>query len=202
MDLHKDRETTNMHISEARTPYQSDIEPNLPAPLERIASAENQSQDLVEMCASVAQLTILQTKILMAMAENYLSSNNYTDQQIAENLGIHPNTINHFRRNPSAAKAMTAVILGLAGSKIDKYISGIEKAGENDWRAYELMLKVLGVYIPKQQSLNINTRLDSPGQAGSLADVIDDFLIKLGAAGYPIEKLVERYQQLRAEGAF
>jgi len=32
--------------------------------------------------------------------------------------------------------------------------------------------------------------------------VIDEFLMNLGASGYPIEKIVQRFHELRSEGAF
>lgn len=201
-NLPLEEQTRRANISEARTPYQADVQANLPATLQPIVDPDIQDGDIVSMCATVAQLTNLQAKILMKLAENYLSDDTQTDADIARDMGIHKNTMGQFRRNPRAGRALTAVILALAGSKVDKYIAGIEKHGEKDWRAYELMLKVLGVYIPKQQSLNISAKMETEDSVGSFSDFIDEFCIKVGASGYPIQSVIERFQELKAEGAF
>ena len=84
------------------------------------------------------------------------------------------------------------------------WFTGLSGSGKTTLsrKAAKFLLEYTGQFIPKRQHLNIYANISPQDKAGSFQDVIDEFLIKLGASGYPVENLVKRYHELKTEGAF
>lgn len=57
--------------------------------------------------------------------------------EIANALGVSPNTITSWKKRPEAQKAIK--------DGINKALKGMEIAGAKDWRMYEAKLKMLGI---------------------------------------------------------
>ena len=177
----------------------TDMIPAVSIPLDPDADFDPTIQQISTM---VGDLSPHRQRILVALCENMVSGNLRSDTEIAADLGIDRTTIWYARKNPAFGAALAILMRNLAQGMADKALTDLVKHSANSPKATEIWLRIAKVFDPVEKRLNVNASLTSPGQAGSLQDIIDDFLIKLGAAGYPIEKLVERYQELRAEGAF
>jgi len=74
--------------------------------------------------------------------------------QIANTLGVNPDTITAWKKHPSAQKAIR--------DGIEKALEGMTKSGKDDWRMWESKLKILGLspvekvdHTSKGQKLNI-----------------------------------------------
>lgn len=155
---------------------------------------EYDEPDLIEFCAKAASLTDIQTKILVAIADNFMSEDNKTDRQIARDLGIHYQTIAKCRKNPRFARVLTAIVMQLTTSKVDKYIKGIEKHAEKSFKAYELLLRYTGLYIPTEQRLGVTAQGDMIAEPDSdLEDLIDEFFRRLHDLGWNAQRVVDRF---------
>ena len=173
--------------------------PTLPIPLDPDADYDPTIQQISTL---VGNLSPHRQQILAAICENIVGGNLRSDTEIAADLGIDRTTIWYARKSDAFGAALAILMRNLAQGMADRALSDLIKHSDNNVKATEIWLRIAKVFDPVEKRLNVNASLTGPGQAGSLQDIIDDFLIKLGAAGYPVEKLVERYNQLRAEGAF
>ena len=144
----------------------------------------------------------MQIQVLGKLALNMVSGNIQSDVDLAGDLGIHRDTVGNYRRNPHFAACLALLMRTLAQGTADKALSNLMKLSEKDTKATEIWLRIAKVFDPVQKTFNVNAQLPLQDQARTLEAVIDEFLINLGSAGYPIEKIVERFNELRAEGAF
>ena len=150
--------------------------------------------DLIDFCAKAASLTVIQTKVLIALSDNFMSDENKTDRQIAIELGIHYNTVAKCRKNPRFTRVLAAIIMQLTISNVDKYIKGIEKHGEKSFKAYELLLRYTGLYIPTEQRLGVSAQSSIMTETDvDLEEMIDEFFRRLHDLGWNAQRVVDRF---------
>ncbi len=106
------------------------------------------------------------------------------------------------RRNVNFALALSVIIREVVRGHTDKLIETIYRHADKDYKAAELLLKYTGEYVPSSQVLNIQARTPDTVEYGSERDAVDDLLIYLGGLGYSSRRITERFEKLRAEGAF
>ena len=167
-----------------------------------LAPATEYDAVIQQLTAHVGNLSGFQTQVLGKLCLNILSGNIQTDVDIAADLGIHRDTVGNYRRNPVFATALSLLMRSLAQGTADKALGNLMKLSEKDTKATEIWLRIAKVFDPVQKTFNVNAQLPMQDQAKTLEAVIDEFLMNLGASGYPIEKIVQRFHELRSEGAF
>lgn len=150
--------------------------------------------DLIDFCAKAASLTVKQTKVLIAICDNFMSEENKTDKQIASDLDISYVTVARCRKNPRFTRVLTAIIMHLTTGKVDKYIKGIEKHAEKSFKAYELLLRYTGLYIPTEQRLGVSSQVEMITEVDNdLEDMIDEFFRRLHDLGWNAQRVVDRF---------
>ena len=165
-------------------------------------SNETDYTDIVESSTAFTSLSPHQRAILKAMVDNFLLEIIETDAQIAEKVGCHPQTVLNARHSRVFQAAIREILPQLATVKSLDVAQKIYKWIDKDWKAGKYWHELAGVFIQRSQSLNIHANMTQTDQSSTVSDIIDEFLINLGASGYPIEKIVSRYHELRSEGAF
>jgi hypothetical protein len=165
-------------------------------------AVEANTTDLVQKAASSFRLTNLQTVLLKAIAENIISEDPASDRQIAERLGVDRKTITRNRNNENFAQAMSVVVRDIVKGNTDQLISTLWKHGQKNYKAIELLLKYSGLYTERHQSLTLHANVSQPTTFASSGDAINAFLTRLGELGWNSQRLAQRFEELRSEGAF
>jgi hypothetical protein len=169
------------------------------------------TEHIANNCATFPMLTANQKIVMLAIMDDFLSENIRTDRQIASDCGVHAKTVYNCKVNPSFNAALSQIMPELVKAKLPKYMSKIEKHGDKDWKAYQFLLQFAGLWTPTQRNMNINASIGTPGQrqGRSFDQVWDDMLIRAGELGWSEDRIrdkadtmVDRYRELRAEGAF
>lgn len=184
---------------------QTEINPPEPAAIPAILAQGIETQDDQELhyiATQVGSLSNSQIQVLGAFCKNIASGNIQTDTEIGAELGLDQSTIWRYRKNPAFAAALSMLMRHIAQGTADKALGNLMKLSEKDTKATEIWLRIAKVFDPVQKTFNVNAQLPMQDQAKTLEAVIDEFLMNLGASGYPIEKIVSRYHELRSEGAF
>lgn len=171
---------------------------------------ELQDLEAVQNYALVANLTSTQRLILYALCSNLVSETKRTEAQIADDLGIHRNSIRDARLKPEFASALTAIMRDLIKGKADTPVQNLFNLAEKDVRANEILLRIADIYQPTQRNLNVNASIKGiSAQSGSITDSIDTICIRLGELGWSRDRVVElaasipaRFDALKTEGAF
>lgn len=141
----------------------------------------------------IAVLTETQRRVLVALAENLSSNTQYTDTDIAENLGISRATIYRCRQNVDFGRALAIICREIVRGQTDSQLQNIARHGEKDWKASEFLLKFTGEYVPRQQSLNIQAKMDTRSPIETTDDLIDAFMRKLFDLGWSVERVAQRF---------
>lgn len=177
---------------------------NLPATQALLPDIEVDT--VAQSSADYQNLPFAQKTVLLAIMEDFISENIRSDVQIAADCGIDRKTVYNCKVNPLFNNALAFVMPELVKAKVPKYLAQIEKHGEKDYKPLEFLLKYAGLYVPKSQNLNINANIGSSRtQNKPLSVVVDDVLIRLGELGWSedrVSELVDRFRELRDEGAF
>ena len=160
------------------------------------------SADLAPYYPIVSTLTNIQIKILAEIADDMISGNKRSDVDIAQELNVHYKSVYNARKNPAFGTALGIIVREIVKGKTDNIVANIIEHGKKDWKADKFLLEYTGQFIQRSQQLNIHANMSQTDQPGTLSAIIDEFLINLGASGYPIEKIVQRFHELRSEGAF
>lgn len=162
--------------------------------------------EMQQYAAMLAGLTTTQQRILWALIDNLTAENKRSERQIAKDIGVDRTTIQRARKNKDFQSALAYIVRDNIRGLHDQLVNGIIKHGATDWRATKFLLEYDGSYVQRSQNMNINARLDTTGGSNKpFSAVIDDILIRMGELGWSrdrVEDLGERFDQLRAEGAF
>lgn len=167
--------------------------------------AVSEVDSVVNGCAEFAQLSEPQRKVLLGMMLDFLTENIRRDVDLAADCGVHRNTITNCKQNPRFNRVLVAVMPELVKSKLPKYLNKIEKHGDRDFRALQLLLEYAGLYMKSQKNVNLNANLrvnaDGPG---SPQQASESFCTLFMGIGYDEDSLVElvrsTYRRLKAEG--
>ena len=159
-------------------------------------------EELAEYFPIIATLSQNQLDVLKELATDLVSGNKRTSVQIAETCGISVKSVYNCRKNPAFGTALGVITRELVKGNTDVIIDNVIKASKQDWRAGKWLMEYTGQFIQRSQQLSIHASMDGQTSPGDFQSMIEEFCIKIGAVGYPIEKVVETYQRLRAEGAF
>ena len=163
--------------------------------------------DTQEYLSNFVQFAGLSTKmmlVLKAIATDLVSDTSRSDVELADDLGISRNTIFAYRNNPLFRQAISIIMVGCVLGKTDKYIKVIEKAAyKGSWAAAKFLLELSGVYVQKYKNLNVNVDATPVyAETQDFDEVVNEFIIALGNAGWSSQQIVSRYEQLRSEGAW
>ena len=91
----------------------------------------------------------------------------YHWNQIANAIGVDPDTITAWKKHPSAQKAIR--------DGIERALEGMTKAGKDDWRMWESKLKILGLsQVERIDHTTKGKELPTPIYAGKKATKIPD----------------------------
>lgn len=168
---------------------------NLPA----IPDDDTALKSLIATC----QLTTRQGKVLVALTENLVTDDVLLDTEIAEKCDVTPQYVSLLRRNPRFARAMTAIIKTFIAANVDVPVQNLYKLAKKDVKANEILLRISELYQPTNRNLNINASVRAQDAiSNDPAQVIDGFLIRLGTNGWSAERLTQRFNELKDEGAF
>jgi hypothetical protein len=143
--------------------------------------------------------------ILIAIGQDLVSETPRSDVQIAEKLGIDRKTVAYARNTPDFASAMGIMVTGIARGKSDLYLRWTEKAAQDGKvGALKLLWQIAGLLIERKKNMNLNMDMEfsASEQPKSYLDVVDEFIIALGEAGWSGQMIVDRYEELRASGAW
>jgi hypothetical protein len=142
--------------------------------------------------------------VLKAIATDLVSDTARTDLQLAADLGVSDRTIYTYRNNPLFKQALGTLMVGCTLGKTDKYIKVIEQAAyKGSWAAAKFLLELSGVYVQKYKNLNVNVDATPVyAETQDFDEVVNEFIIALGSAGWSAQQIVSRYEQLRSEGAW
>ena len=153
-----------------------------------------------------ASLSDNQMIVLKALVENVLSEDIQTDLQISKNIGLSERTMRYYRADLGFTIALNTAVMGVLKGMTDIWIHRIIQMAEkkNDWRAYQFLLELAGVYIPKRQQLNVNVDANaaSTGRFSSLDDALDSVLTRLGELGWTPDDVKARMVTLKSQGAW
>lgn len=144
-------------------------------------------------------------QLIKAYAEDLVSGTVRTDAQIAGTIGVAERTVVRYKADPDFALATGFIMAQLTASDAHQIIAKIRKCLDNgSWNAGKFLLELGGVYVEKHQTQNVNVNYNQPmvEEAMSFDEALDETLIALGAQGLSANQIVERYEQLRASGAF
>ena len=168
----------------------------------------NTPEDVENMSTAFAMYAGMNTKklaVLMAIGQDLVSDSPRSDAQIAKDLGIQPHTVGRYRNDPQWSMALGTLVVGIARGRSDLYLQWTEKsAKEGKVSAQKLLWEISGIYIQRKKSMNMNIdmTLDTGNVPKTYTDAVDDFLIALGEAGWNAQQIVERFNALRASGAW
>ena len=161
-----------------------------------------QVHEIVAQYAAYARLLDPSKRVLMELCNDFLSENISTDVELAAKAGVHRNTVHNCKHNPMFNEALIQIMPEMVKAKLPKYLQSIAKHGERDWNALKFLLEYAGLYVSKRQQLNISAQVDTRRPSESFQDTVDDVLTLIGSAGWTEERMVERFRQLKTEGAF
>ncbi len=157
---------------------------------------ENISQNF----ATFSQLTQTQIAVIIEMSKNVVSDQRLTDEQLASKLNISRQTVYLCRQNQHFCQALAVIIRETVKGNTDRIVSNIVDASKKDWRAGKFLMEYTGQYTQRlqTQNLNVSVSLDSelPG------DAVDTLIVRLGALGISLDRITERYIELKNQGAF
>jgi hypothetical protein len=130
-----------------------------------------------------------------------------TYDQLAEDLGIARRTISWNLANPTFNSALGLMMVAVQRGKTHKYLRQMETLGDKgDYRALKFMIEYGGTYVKKtsvtSRSMNINVNASNMPSPETFDEAFDSFLIMCGERGVSVEKITERYLQLRREHAW
>lgn len=146
-----------------------------------------------------------QRMLIKAYAEDLVTGKRRTDKKISKDTGIPGRTMLRFKSDPDFALANGFIMAHLTASDAGQIIADIRKCLANgSWNAGKFLLEMSGVYVQKlqvqSQNVNYNQTIQAPVQ--SFDEAVDELLISLGNQGWSANQIVERYEALRAAGAF
>lgn len=159
------------------------------------------SENLRENSSVFGELSAIESRIVVALCRNIASDGRKSQRQIARDLGTTEGTIIACRSRSAFTRAMGVLMRETVRGNTDNIIQNIYEHMQKDWKAGEFLLKYSGEYVPSQQNLNISAKMTVP-QYNSRESATDAVLIKLGELGWTAERISDRFNQLRAEGAF
>ncbi len=186
-------------VKEARNNYQVEtaLQPIDPA----IADFEV-TEDIAENYSYFAKLTSLQRALIVELASNMTRENRLTDVETAEKLGIGVKTIYNCRQLPHFAQALAVIVRETVRGNEDNILAEIYRAIKKDWRAGIELLKYDGSYITRSQQAILHANVSDFTQLNSERATVDEILIRFGELGLSVERVAQRMQELRDEGAF
>jgi len=162
-------------------------------------------EDHLEKFVFYGQLRPGMQVLIKALAEDLVSHTVRTNQQLADALGIGERTVRRYKTDEDFAVAMGFIMAHLTASNANEIIAEIWKCLKNgSWNAGKFLLELCGVYVAKHQTQNVNLNYNQqlPEQSMTFDEALDETLIALGNQGLSANQIVERYEQLRASGAF
>jgi len=142
--------------------------------------------------------------VLMQIGRDLVSETPRSDSEIARVLGINRETVYNCRNDPQWSVALGILVVGIARGRSDLYLQWTEQsARKGSVGSLKLLWELTGLYIQKHKNLNVNvdaTPIYLKDQ--SFDNVIDEFIIALGGAGWSAQQIVSRYNELRSQGAW
>jgi len=182
-----------------------DLEPAFPDVLDPDDfDSEDEMEAYLEKFVHYSRLNKRHRMLIKAYAEDLAAGKPRSDAQIAEELGIGLKTIRTYKTDPDFAQACGFIMANITASNTPQIISKIHEIGnEGSWNALKFLLELSGVYTQKLQTQNVNVNVNQTRPSTkSFDEALDELLIALGAAGWSAAMIVERYNTLRAQGAW
>ena len=166
------------------------------------------AEEVEAVTNSFAHLPKMSSKkiaVLIAIGTDLVSDTPRSDVKIAEDVGIDRVTVASYRSDPAFGMALSTLVVGIARGRSDLYLRWTEQsAKDGKVAAQKLLWEISGIYIQRKKSMNMNIdmTLDTGNVPKTYTDAVDDFLIALGEAGWNAQQIVERFNSLRASGAW
>ena len=190
---------TQQTIKEAKVEYIANAIATIPP---GTLPEQLEDEESIKFYQETASLTVNQRRVLIALCENVVAEDTKTDGEIAEDLGLHYQTISQCRRNPKFGRVLAAITIDLVRGLTDKAILNLSNLALKDTKANEILLRIAEVYVPASKQLNVHANVSRETLSGSGEANIEDVLIEWGAKGLSIKWIAEKWAQLKSEGAF
>jgi len=160
----------------------------------------------IETYAKVAGLSGIAISILIALVHDSTSDSPRTMREIADDLGIHEQTIYKNKRNPLFNRLHATILREVFQGNLDRVYRGMMVGvDKGNTGMVKLALEHSGEYVQEFRNVNVNlnrnvSALDT--QPLDIDDATDRYLTMLGTRGWSLEMIAERWHKLKSEQAF
>ena len=158
--------------------------------------------DLTPIYPELLNLSDSMIRTLIAVVRNVLSDDSKTETQLAAELRIDRHTLYLHRRKREFGLALTAILGDIIKGTSDRAIKALFKRAEHDTAAIKVWLNMAELWIDRRQQLGLNAGADHRIPKISFTETVDDVLTLIGSAGWSEERLMQRFRELKEEGAF
>ena len=135
-----------------------------------------------------------QKAVLIAICDDFMSGEIHTDVEISEIAGVCRKTVYNCKRNARFNRAIREIMPELVAAKSPKYLTMIERHGENDWRPLKFLMEYAGLYTQKSAILSVHARvpaqLDTPQSPQQAVEAYTERFIRLG---YDKQRLLREF---------
>ncbi len=167
------------------------------------AIVENDFDDIKKYC-EVAGLPPMGISILIAMVQDDVSESPRSGYELADDLGVHFNTIYKYRRNSLFNRLHAEILREIFHGNLDKVYAGMMigvKKGQSGM--VKLAMEMQGEHTPTMQSLNVNVnRTISDDKPLDIVETTERYLTMLGAKGWSLDMITEVWERLKKQQAF
>lgn len=171
-----------------------------------IISNNEEADEFLQNLSSFVRLTPLMKSYLMMIISDTTSEKQRSQPEMAKELGCSVRNIGFMHANPAFATCLGLLMVGISRGETHLYVAQMRKlALNNDFRAIKFMLEYGGTYIKKAEIMTTNLNMMMQHEeipTESFMEAVDKFLIRMGSRGWTAERIVTRFQQLAAEGAW
>ena len=184
------------------------LQPNkvIPPDFPEVANM-TEAEELLSSFGEMSRLTNKQRAVLMAITEDMFleeGEKRRTNGQIAKACGVHIKSVDYMLANPRFNSALGMMMVAVVRGETHLYVGAMRKlALSGHFSATKFMLEYGGTYTKRSQvetkNLNVNMSRTAPEDYDA---ALDSLLITLGGQGYSANMIVDRYNRLKAEGAF
>jgi hypothetical protein len=160
----------------------------------------------VEKYCQLAGLPPIGIAIMIALVSDHVSDSPRTGSVIADDLGIHENTVYKYRRNPLFNRLHAQILREIFQGNLDRVYKGMMiGVDKGNTGMVKLALEHSGEYVQQFRNVNVNlnrnvSALDT--QPLDIDTAAERFLSMLGTRGWSLEMVVDLWHRLKREQAF
>ena len=161
----------------------------------------------------LAGLTPIQRKILFAKLDTMKLNSKQTsfknfvyDGQIAELIGVAPESVTKFNQNATCRDALIMCTKIIIESNYSDIISHLWIHGKKNYQPLIKLLEIIDEYTARHQVQSENKNLNVNVDAQTTDGILRQIIVKLGSVGYNKDRLLSEvaqiYDQAKEEGSF